>query len=578
MKKNVLALSIATMVGGLGFAGAAFAAAGDITVNESGAGSILTVPYYSAQNGNMTVIHLTNTDTKNGKAVKVRFRGASNSDDVLDFQIFMSPGDVWTGAVTKNAATGLAQLSTGDNSCTMPARLGKGETIPFVTNRLKHPAWSADDKAAQTREGYIEILNMANIDPTLKYKTDGVTPDNLYTAIKHKDGVAPCTSSIMNATLKWEVVAQADAAFGADGSDTLKASAPWLATTADNDVAGNEKVKQGGRILVADSTKTVWSGDTGLRSPTGGLTGHWYVMNVEQTTTYSGAATAIQVEAGAANVPLVVFSPQKYGPAKLSTADPLMQGTTPFVETQFYDVPDLSTPYVSATNATIGTAAAQASALTTAIVRESVANQFATDAGVFGKTDWVFSMPTRRYTIAANYDTEFTGTNWKLAPYSVVTGGTYAVPAGVLSDLPKVYRVINGDITGSNNIFQKPAKTTVEGSLICVTADSNVFRDREETSEDDGAIFSPGEPTKTRLCGEVSVLSFTKDNSALGAALTRQNVQAPYTNGWGIVSFGTVAAGDGVPMLGNAFIKLTNGQAAAGVSGTYGITWPHTFN
>src|SRR5256885_9272446 len=87
MKKNVLALSIATMIGGLGFAGAASAA---LTVNESGTGHILVVPYYTAQNGNATVFHLTNTDLVNGKAVKVRFRGASNSDDVLDFQVFRS--------------------------------------------------------------------------------------------------------------------------------------------------------------------------------------------------------------------------------------------------------------------------------------------------------------------------------------------------------------------------------------------------------------------------------------------------------------------------------------------------------
>lgn len=69
MKKNVLALSIATLIGGLGFAGSASAA---LQVAESGAGHILLVPYYSAQEGNLSVFHLTNTDTINGKAVKVR--------------------------------------------------------------------------------------------------------------------------------------------------------------------------------------------------------------------------------------------------------------------------------------------------------------------------------------------------------------------------------------------------------------------------------------------------------------------------------------------------------------------------
>ncbi|NOJ99658.1 cell surface protein, partial [Corallococcus coralloides] len=109
MKKNVLALIIAAMIGGLGFAGAASAdvvvGAAPLTVTnatsmsfaEGGVGHALLVPYFNAQNGNMTVLHVVNTDTSNGKAVKVRFRGALNSDDILDFQVFMSPGDVWTG-------------------------------------------------------------------------------------------------------------------------------------------------------------------------------------------------------------------------------------------------------------------------------------------------------------------------------------------------------------------------------------------------------------------------------------------------------------------------------------------------
>lgn len=103
MKKNVLALSIAAMIGGLGFTGAASAdvvvgtgavlsatTATDLVFAEGGIGHALLVPYFNAQNGNMTVMHVVNTDTSNGKAVKVRFRGALNSDDILDFQVFMS--------------------------------------------------------------------------------------------------------------------------------------------------------------------------------------------------------------------------------------------------------------------------------------------------------------------------------------------------------------------------------------------------------------------------------------------------------------------------------------------------------
>lgn len=557
MKKNVLALSIATMVGGLGFAGTAFAAANDVlplVVNESGSGHILTVPYYTAQNGNMTVIHLTNTDADFGKAVKVRFRGASNSDDVLDFQVFMSPGDVWTAAVTKGA-DGKAQLVTADKTCTLPADLQKGNAVPFVTDRLTKKGWTDADKAAQTLEGYIEILNMANIHSfgaALDYNADK-TPATLFGAIKHKDGVAPCSSTILDGTLDWESVVQ-------DGTTTT-----WKA----------------GKVVGSET-------DVGLRAPTGTLNAQWYVMNVEQTTTYSGAANAILVvgkdsTGKATGSTRVVFSPQKNGAAKLLTADPLMSpnpvggaANTALIPPQFYDVPDLSTPY-SYEYTTAGTADAsapntpthavtQAQSLTNAIKVVGVSNQYATAPGVNAKTDWVFSMPTRRYTIAANY-----ATSAKADEYNDTA--SVAIPALDKTTANKGYRV-HSAVTG--NAFTSGANSTVnDAGQICLEANSSTFWDREEQNKKDGAVFSPGTPVKFKLCGEVSVTGFSSDASAVGAALTRQSVKAPYINGWGSVDVSTAAGG--VPMLGTAFIKLTNPQAAAGTSGTYGITWPHTY-
>ena len=165
MKKNVLALSIAAMIGG--FAGAASAQtfpntgmkaadATALTQTDGGAGHILLVPYYNAQNSNMSVLHVVNTDTTNGKAIKVRFRGAANSDDVLDFTVFLSPGDVWTGAVTAEA-DGVAKFTTSDKSCTLPSSVKDGG-VNFSTARL-----AKSDDVAGTKEGYIEILNMADI-------------------------------------------------------------------------------------------------------------------------------------------------------------------------------------------------------------------------------------------------------------------------------------------------------------------------------------------------------------------------------------------------------------------------------
>ena len=509
MKKNVLALSIAAMIGGLGFAGAVAAAPADgLTVAESGTGHMLLVPYYTAQDGNMTVLHVVNTDINNGKAMKVRFRGASNSDDVLDFQVFMSPGDVWTAAVTRGA-DGKAQLVTADGTCTLP-QISKGQQISFVTDRL-NPAWSDDVKANNTREGYVEIFNMADIDEAAVYTVGGVANKQsaLYTATKHVNGTAPCTSAALDATLLLDTPAKITAA--------------------------------------------------GLDVPTTGLTGSWYIINVPQTTTFSGAANAVLAVTGVngpAGEGKNVFSPQSTGAAVLTTADPLM--VSGVITTQQYDVPDMSTPYTTGA----ANAAAQASDLTAALAVTSAINQYATDASISAKTDWVFSMPTRRYTIAANYKATVGA--------GVLTTTAYALPATTAAEKAAAYRLINDGVTGS--YFLNDTRTTVNAlGQICTNAQGQTFYDREETSKKTGAVFSPGQVSVTQLCGEVSVLSFAS-GSVLGASVAAQSVAGVYENGWGQVNFAAPLA-----VLGSSFQKLSNPNVGTGMSGTYGITWPHAY-
>lgn len=544
MKKNVLALSIATMIGGLGFAGSASAA---LQVAESGAGHILLVPYYSAQEGNLSVFHLTNTDTKNGKAVKVRFRGASNSDDVLDFQVFLSPGDVWTGIVSKNPETGLANLLTADSTCTIPAiDAAKGQD--FITKRLTRADWSEEDKAKETLEGYVEILNMADI-PSLTTPASAVGK-------KGPNGAAGLFNAIKH---------------GADGKPSCDTDVLWATLELDRDNGGNAAAVSTSGFLESDeayylTVKEVQNTEADMTRPTGGLTGQWYIMNLEQNTTFSGAMHAVTADSAKT---FNVFSPQAEEPATLASADPLMNKLgadgNPLVPPQQYDVPDLSTPYDSdeAADPTDALEAAkQAEALTALLLRSEVINQFATDDNekLSAKTDWVFSMPTRRYTIAANYNAKPTE-----AAYKVVNNGT---------DSP---------LTVAGNLFSTSANSSVNGKgQICADSGKTTFWDREEqtvTAPGKGPVFSPSTKPEAQaytMCGEVGVLSFQTGTSALGASLTRQDVDAQYENGWGSVPF---TKGQ-VPVLGAAFIKLTNTNLynnADGVIANYGVTWPHTY-
>ena len=152
------------VLAGLGVAGSAEA----VVLNQSNTGQVLIYPYYTVQasNGNQynTYISITNT-TADAKVLKVRFREGKTSAEVLDFNLYLSPNDMWVGALvadgqgTDNPAR---IVNAGDLSCTDPA-------IPSVGEPFKNFAYTAGSDALpgttldRTREGYVEIFEMASL-------------------------------------------------------------------------------------------------------------------------------------------------------------------------------------------------------------------------------------------------------------------------------------------------------------------------------------------------------------------------------------------------------------------------------
>jgi hypothetical protein len=544
MKKKVLALSVAAALGGV--VGSANAA---LSIREAGIGHALILPYFTTQNGNATLINIVNTDPTYGKAVKVRFRSGVDSDDIADFQVFLSPNDVWTANVSQNAS-GLSVLTTSDKSCTLPASTDAGFGA-FATTRLTSYTDSAGvvhSVNEQTREGYVEIFNMADIPATTALAAVGAmagrldnfsastTANPLYTATKHVAGVAPCTNATLlnieaNGVALGEVVTAP--AIGGVGGATY--------------VAGQQVI-----------------------APTTGLMGNWTIINVPATRVYSGNMAAIQ----ASTQTNVIYSGQIsvarsathtvagagviYPTLRQTEDGVLLNSSQTGVRTADYDFPDMSTPFE------LGAAThprAHANQLSNAFLRASVLNEFLTDTSISAGTDWVLSLPTRRYHVAGRGAAY--GTNGDTNGYPTAESADDGYSAGGVTA-----PFVAGNVTFASN---------GRSSCIATGAAPGYFNREEVASTGSGAVMSPGVPTTYSLCGEVNVLSWNNSgstSSVLGATLILANSSAGTTrDGWAVAAMG----GGGLPVLGSAFMKAYNPAVSAGVSGNFGAAYDHRY-
>ncbi|MEK9656336.1 MAG: cell surface protein, partial [Halieaceae bacterium] len=93
MKKNLLAVAVAASAAGM-----ASVATAQMYINTEHTGEALVFPFYSAQNGNTTNIHIVNT-TSQFKAVKVKMVEGYESLETRDFNLYLSPQDHFSFAI-----------------------------------------------------------------------------------------------------------------------------------------------------------------------------------------------------------------------------------------------------------------------------------------------------------------------------------------------------------------------------------------------------------------------------------------------------------------------------------------------
>jgi len=180
---------VAGIAGVAGFASLANA----VELNPDGLGQVLVYPYFTVNKGQDTLVSVVNTDSVNAKVVKVRFLEGYNSREVLDFNLFLSPNDVWTGAVSQLGSG--AGVKTADRSCTFPPFKNTAPITaqPFRTYAFDGTLYGANGKdgaptdVSRTREGYLEMIQMADVAPD----TD------LFATILHDNGVPECDNALI---------------------------------------------------------------------------------------------------------------------------------------------------------------------------------------------------------------------------------------------------------------------------------------------------------------------------------------------------------------------------------------------
>jgi hypothetical protein len=176
IRKSKLGVALAFALASASVAFSPQAAA--VNLADDGLGEVALFQYYTAREGWQTFIRLVNT-SDDMVPVKVRFRRATDSEDVLDFVVALSPRDMWVGWTDRNVdGQGTPGVITFDTSCLSPTPVPgnpsgwvstPGTTRKYVTF-----------KTAGAEEGHIEVISLGRTGPLLNTIGTGLYADTLH--------------------------------------------------------------------------------------------------------------------------------------------------------------------------------------------------------------------------------------------------------------------------------------------------------------------------------------------------------------------------------------------------------------
>jgi hypothetical protein len=565
-RKNLTAAVLAGLAGVAGIAGTAQA----VNMNPDGLGQVLIYPYYTANDGNQTILSVVNT-TDNAKAIKVRFLEGFNSREVLDFNLYMSAYDVWVAAI---AATdpmkepregGAVGIIIPDSSCTVPylydAEMGYGVQEFLDLAYTGDYADGGPTSMGRAAEGHFEMIEMGTL--------TGVAATNVTHEDANEDGLRlplDCESL----TDWWT-----DDIYN-DDNDGL-----WFAEANEND----DCEPYPGDIEDLDFSGCQAESYTTRAS--GGLFGAAAVIDAENGTMYSYDAKALQgfddTDDGIHFIPGTIFPSLNSGSISESWV--------------FFGVPQNQAVNLDYTNTV--------DAVSSVFMHETVMNEYTTEEELGAATEWVVTFPTKN----------FYADEWRMVQVGLIDDPADGMPGdNVTCDTDD-----DGDYVNCVAHARAPF-TELFGDADCEVVSLAVW-DREEAEPADPdsptgvrpPVVSPSLPVCNpdfhdncapevapfQICTEVNILRFGEgvvfdsptfeetvgegDDAVTTEHTIVHTVDSPFVNGWAKLNLGGTGRVDengllGLPVTGFAAYEFENEFLSGGVKANYGGLFQHKGN
>lgn len=539
MKKSLSqAIALATLLG------AAASAQAAVKVSENGLGGALLYPLYTVEQGNSTLVSVTNT-TDEFKAIKIRFLEGMNSAEVLDFHLYLSPKDVWNGSIV--ATENGAKLVANDTSCVAGVTDELKAGLEFRNFEILADSVGTDKKVVKTaitglertRVGHFEVIEMGVID-----KDARVTSDGKYIM----DGGKLYAGSDL--TLSKPITGEAADKYEKDKGVLLRTAIKHVNGTPGNCAVITKMWENGGVwqesiTNKADKQSSASFGFNTTNPVVGGLYGTAAVVNVAGG--WAASYDAVALTGGLVAAPVAGI----YG----AVQHPRPGSVYPSLATT-----GTSTDTVGLVNGDM------LPAIRTELTTTSIYNDYFINPDLGAETDLVVSYPTKRF---------------------YVNGAT-------TTDGDDVVKTLDGYADKAGNPFSSPWNITKNSSCdtIAVTY-YNQEEGKNSVKPADVGLISPLPPAQVDdefdLCYETNILSIGNDSNVLGGELVRKvyPLQAGFTEGWLDVTLPGAEDGKGkdllkpedyvgLPVIGFSTILTKNGNAGgAGVLANFAQTFKH---